>query len=375
MINIKRKDCCTGCSACINICEHGAISFFIDSKGFWYPKVDLSKCVDCHLCEKVCPVLTKNERISIPCELYAIKNNDKIVRYKSSSGGVFASLATFVLRNGGIVYGAAFDIGWKVKHICITDIENLKLLQGSKYLQSNTESAFKDIKNKLKLNPSSLILYSGTPCQISGLKRLLGKEYKNLYCVEICCHGVPSPKVFQKYLKSIHLIFDNVSFRSKANGWSHYSFELKNKDKIVLCESKETNAFMKGFLHGLYLRPSCYECPNKPFKTNADIVIGDYWGCNKHHKEFNDEMGVSQLLTITDKGKSLYNSVKDDFISIPISWEEAKSGNGNYITSTPKSKRSKEFWIFYSLGLPFKVIIRFSLMLSVKEKFRKIFDI
>ena len=372
MINITRDECCTGCSACLNICGHKAICLYIDSKGFWYPKVDTSKCVDCHLCEKVCPVLTPNKKITVPYESYAVKNLDKSIRDKSSSGGAFTSLATFVLRNRGKVYGAAFDSRWGVKHICISNIDDLELIQGSKYEQSRTDDAFKDIKNELKSNPTSLILYSGTPCQISGLKRLLGKDYLNLYCIEICCHGVPSPRVFQKYLQSVNLIFDRVSFRSKANGWSHYSLELKNKDKIVLCEPKEINVFMKGFLHGLYLRPSCYECPNKPFKTNADIVIGDYWGCNMHHKDFNDECGVSQLLIITNRGKKLYDSVKKDFMIIPITWEEAKSGNGNYITSTPRGRGSKRFWRLYKLGLPFKLIIKISLMRSVSEKLCKI---
>lgn len=200
MINIRNKHDCCGCSACVSRCPKQCINMCEDSKGFLYPQVDKESCIDCGICEKVCPMLNKPEAKE-PQHEYAVQNSNEKVRITSSSGGVFSSIATGVLNEGGVVFGAAFDEEWKVCHIGIDTKEELSLLQGSKYVQSHIGDAFPRVEQLLKRGVK--VLFSGTPCQIAGLKRYLRKEYNNLFTVDVICHGVPSPKVWREYLKSL----------------------------------------------------------------------------------------------------------------------------------------------------------------------------
>lgn len=200
MITIIDKSQCCGCTACASACPKHCIVLKEDEQGFLYPRVDESKCIDCHLCEKVCPVLKPFEKQN-PQEVFAIINPDEEIRLASSSGGVFTALAKQILHAGGIVFGAAFDDNWQVHHISVTKVEDLALLRSSKYVQSRIEKTYTVVEEYLK--KGTQVLFSGTPCQIAGLKHYLRKEYDNLLSVDVVCHGVPSPLVWEKYLETL----------------------------------------------------------------------------------------------------------------------------------------------------------------------------
>ena len=326
MIEIKdKKDCC-GCSACVQKCPKQCISLKEDDEGFLYPVVDKEACIDCGLCEKVCPVLHQGEPHK-PLKVYAAKNQDEEIRRQSSSGGIFTLLAEKTIQDGGVVFGARFDEHWEVKHDYTETIEGLAAFRGSKYVQSRMEDNYR--KAEMFLKQGRKVLFSGTPCQVAGLKRFLRKEYEHLLTVDFICHGVPSPGVWRKYLKETvarmcdknsvstdpismedaHV--ESISFRDKSSGWKKYSFALTLsatsrsgvKNTVSLCEVFPQNTFMKGFLSDLYLRPSCYACAAKSGKSGSDITIGDLWGAPSIIGNEDDDKGTSLVLINKDRCK------------------------------------------------------------------------
>ena len=364
MLNIEIIKNCTSCAACLNICPKDAISFKSNKEGFSYPHVSVDLCIGCNLCNLACPLQYIGNTKELPIHSIALKNKDAYLRESSSSGGVFFSLAKKTIENGGVVYGAKFNDEWKVLHSSATDMDSLHGLMQSKYSQSSIGKIFRDIKSHL-INYRN-VLFVGTPCQVSGLNGFLRhKEYNNLVTVELCCHGVPSPGVWKKY---IHEEFDvskikSINFRSKKNGWRNYSLEIENIDGSIYCKPKMEDPYMRGFLYGLSMRPSCYNCPNKPFNSSADIVIGDYWGVDLKHQDFNDGKGVSLALALTDKGKKYLSKIDTDFDVIDITWDDATSVNGNFLKSTPVNKRRRSFfWFLQSLGFSVKNSVNIALM-------------
>ncbi|HJH48620.1 Coenzyme F420 hydrogenase/dehydrogenase, beta subunit C-terminal domain [Bacteroides fragilis] len=317
MIDIIQKQDCCGCGACVQICPKGCMCMVEDTEGFLYPQVDKSVCVNCGLCEKVCPVIHQNKSRT-PLKVYAAKNMDEEVRLKSSSGGIFTLLAESVIKRGGVVFGAKFDDEWMVVHDYTDNIEGVAAFRGSKYVQSIIGNAYRKVEQFLK--SGRMVLFTGTPCQIAGLKKYLRKEYKKLLAVDLVCHGVPSPKVWQMYLeetnrskvidKKKRVISSNkedsithISFRDKTNGWKRYSLVIL-KESVSLHETLEENIFIKGFLKNLYLRPSCAHCPNRSLKSDSDITIADFWNIEKINMEYDDDKGVSLILVNSDFGRS-----------------------------------------------------------------------
>ena len=289
-----------------------------DEEGFLYPIVDTQKCIDCGLCENVCPIINRGKSRS-PINVFAAKNNNEEIRIKSSSGGIFTLLAEKIIIEGGVVFGAKFDKNWDVKHGYTETIEGLAAFRGSKYVQSQIEDNYQKAEKFLKQGRK--VLFSGTPCQIAGLKCFLRKEYENLTTIDFICHGVPSPGVWRKYLKEtvIHMCekktalpgsiskrnthIESISFRDKNLGWKKYSFTLTLsitsnngiKNTVLLQSSKYKNPFLIGFLRDLYLRPSCHQCPAKEFNSGSDVTIADFWGINKYMKNQNDHKGHSLI--------------------------------------------------------------------------------
>ena len=202
-----------------------------DQEGFWYPEVDVNQCINCGLCEKRCPILNDMKVDNQP-QAYACYNKDEIIRKGSSSGGVFTLLASLVIEKGGIVYGATFNNENMVEHIKVDNINDLNKLRGSKYVQSKIGNTYFEIKDYL--NQGRPVYFSGTPCQIDGLLAFLNKKYDNLILQDIVCHGVPSPKVWKKYLEQFNIEEDaNISFRDKSTGWDSYSFTIDQKEKFT----------------------------------------------------------------------------------------------------------------------------------------------
>ena len=316
-----------------------------DKEGFLYPHIDKSVCLNCGQCEKVCPVL--NEYSGSAKTAYACMNNNTSNRLAGSSGGVFILLAEYVIKKSGVVFGAAYDDNLNVKHICISDIEDIPLLMGSKYVQSRIDDTYK--KAKEYLDTGRLVLFSGTPCQIGGIKAYLKKDYDNLILQDIVCHGVPSPLVWQKYLEYQSKIHGAEvckktlpNFRNKDSGWKNYSVSLHFENGEEYISVYKDDLFMKAFLRNLSLRPSCYNCHFKSVKRESDITLADFWGADKLVPEMFDDKGISLVLVNSEKGEMIFKEISSDLNYKEINRDEALKYNPSAYTSSnlPKQRRA-----------------------------------
>ena len=279
-----------------------------DEEGFLYPHIDEETCIHCGLCVKVCQIFQKQaDENRIPAEAFACVNPCGEDRMASSSGGVFILLARYVISRGGYVFGAAFDEHMELAHACASTMEGCRAFMGSKYLQSRIGTSFSEAKQLL--DAGKWVLFTGTPCQIHGLKLFLRKDYDTLLTADLACHGVPSPAVFRAYLRDLERGqrsgVAGFHFRSKRTGWKRYSVEAEFEDGTIESERQGDCPYMKGFLSDLYLRPHCYQCRNKGENRYADLTMGDYWGVEKKEPDFDDDRGTSVILTGTEKGKAV----------------------------------------------------------------------
>lgn len=316
MISIMSKQDCTGCYACSNICPVYAITMDVDDEGFWYPVVDRTKCIQCGLCTAACPTEKETSEESLSeslVEAYAAYSLDEHLRLQSSSGGLFSILAKTVINNGGVVFGARFDSNFNVVHDYVETIEYLSRLRGSKYVQSKIGDTYKQAQEFLERGRQ--VMFTGTPCQISGLKHYLGREYENLICQDIICYGVPSPKVWARYLNYRENIaastIEKIAFRQKNNGWKQYSVSFRFKNGTEYIQLHYNDLYMKAFLSGICLRPSCYACRFKSIYRESDITLADFWGIKIMVPEMYDDKGTSLVVVHTKKGYKLFNGVKD----------------------------------------------------------------
>lgn len=358
MIDIQCKRNCCGCSACVQLCPKRCISLCEDEEGFLYPKVNLDICIDCGLCEKVCPVLNQSEE-RVPLEVYAAKNPDEEVRMESSSGGIFTLLAEQTIDAGGVVFGARFDEAWNVVHDWTDTVDGLATFRGSKYVQSRIGDTYREVKEFLKQGRK--VLFSGTPCQVVGLKKFLRKEYENLLTVDFICHGVPSPGVWQRYLSDFCAsissdgtpVITRVSFRNKRSGWKKYNFCIRYTSSLGAVEQdfiqpSSENPFMRGFLADIYLRPSCYACPAKSGKSGSDITMADAWGINQFAQEYDDDKGACYILENTNKGSRMLQQLTFD--SFPVDLENIKHYNPSYCSSSRPHPKRHKFFRAYAKG-------------------------
>lgn len=377
MIEIKdKKDCC-GCSACAQVCPKNSITMKADEEGFLYPIVNKDSCINCRLCEKICPVLNKPAS-NQPLATYAAKHKDTEVKLKSSSGGMFTALAEYILKQGGVVFGAAFDKDWQVSHQWAETLEDLDKLRRSKYVQSDINGTYKKAEDFLKAGRQ--VLFTGTPCQIAGLKNYLRKDYDNLLTADIICHGVPSPGVWSKFLKETAPTekIKFINFRFKRFGWdkSYLNITLKNGKELSgpngmfklftpLFRAKDGKFWRFIYrlpfgISNLYERPSCHSCAFKgPYKT-ADFTMADLWGVNKIKPDFYDNKGISVLLVNTVKAAKFFDDIKDNMIYSFLSYEDMVKYNPYFIKSVSPSPNREEFFrrykneSFYSIINSFK---------------------
>lgn len=382
MIQIIDKHNCCGCTACVQICPKHCIDFREDNKGFSYPFVNHEKCVNCGLCEQVCPCL--NEGISRkPLKTYAVINPNIDVRMKSSSGGFFSMLAEYVIKKGGVVFGACYDENWNVIHDYTETLDGIIKFRGSKYVQSFIGESY--VIARRFLQEGRLVLFTGTSCQIAGLKRFLKKDYNNLLSVDVVCHGVPSPLVWRSYLDYIkrpkgvdgkntvslslkeNLVITGISFRDKRTGWKKYGFVAYQKSavkadknsvlshnklgkEILLHEVHNENLYMKIFLNNLNLRPSCYKCHSKNGKCGSDFTIADFWGISEYKKMIDDDRGVSAVLVNSSKAYDIILQLNVE--TIEFQYKQVYKRNHSLEHSVKETKYSEMFWdVFKKEGI------------------------
>lgn len=377
MIDIIKKRC-TGCTACFNVCPKQCISMKSDEEGFLYPIVNNSKCINCGLCEKVCPIITGKVSSESSLQLaYAAKNKSDNIRLHSTSGGVFSIISEYIIKQHGIVVGAAFSKDFKeVHHIIIDNADDIKLLRGSKYVQSYLTDIFCYVKKYL--DEDRYVLFSGTPCQIGGLISFLGKDYEKLLTVDLICHGVPSPKIWKIYLSEIEKKYKSnavyVNFRNKDSGWSNYSINIKLANQKEYKKFMSDDLYLQGFVNNLYLRPSCHECTYKTLQRQSDMTLGDFWGINDILPGMNDEKGTSLILIHTSKGLNLFHELLQFIEYKEVNINKALIKNPSATISALQTKKRKQFWDNYQNGLKKSInkLIDVSIWLRLKIKLYRI---
>ena len=315
------KHKCTGCMACYNICPVGAIEMMEDKEGFVYPYINEKICTNCGLCRKKCPTLNKKqtkeftERLETPI-IYGGYIKDEEIREQSSSGGVFSALSKYILDKGGYVCAAKLKKGGICEHVIVDNWEDIAFLRSAKYIQSNVNNCYSNIKNLLEND--KYVLFCGTPCQVAGLYSVLGKDYEKLLTIDLLCHGVPSQKLFSQYLNEItngHSDeITSINFKSKKSGWrtptlifggTNYYKEINN--------AYEKDTYMLGFLKNLTIRKSCTDCRFNRLPRKGDITIGDFWGVEHYDNTLDDNKGCSIILCNSNKANIIINKIEDDF--------------------------------------------------------------
>lgn len=393
MIKITDKQDCCGCAACVQRCPKHCISMVEDEEGFLYPVVDGAVCIDCGLCEKVCPMINRPEKLPVQ-NVLAVKNRDEAERMASSSGGVFIALAKKTLERGGVVFGAVFDGNWEVKHTCAETLDGVKPMMGSKYVQSRMENCYREAETFLKQGRE--VLFTGSPCQIAGLHNYLRKDYPNLLAVDFLCHGVPSPGVWRRYLdetfgrsarraaagkntvlspslKSAPVI-TGIDFRDKKSfGWKKFSFVVRgesaskaDKNSVLLSDIHRDNPFMRGFLSDVYLRPSCYRCKCKNGVSHSDLTIADYWGIGRLMPDFDDDRGVGLVLVNTSVGKEAFAALDMEVRQSTL--EDARRYNGGFKAVIKEHPKRMEFYRRLEAGDELCPMVREYVKLTLKKR-------
>ena len=347
----NREDC-SGCTACMNICPNSAITMKPDEKGFLYPEIDSQRCTECGICRRVCAFQSDSltEPNSPEPHAFAVKHQADDVRMKSSSGGMFTAVSDWILGQGGVVYGAAFDETFQVRHTRAATKEDRNAFRGSKYVQSSPGTAFRNVKADLKVGLP--VLFTGTPCQTAGLKNFLSQSRINtekLCLCDLVCHGAPSPGVFQSYLNELRHKYgseiQSLTFRYKPVGWRNLQIAVwfgNGKEYQAPCAR---DAYYQLFLQNIILRPSCYQCPFANLHRPSDITIGDFWGIEKALPEFEDEKGVSLVLTNSEKGNKIFNAVRDTLDVRDCNLKDCLQWN--LLAPSKPSSSSDAFWADY----------------------------
>jgi len=329
---------CTGCGACAQICPHNAIKMEENNEGFLYPKVDRSKCVNCGLCQKTCPTRNnpKSNNSAAP-KCYAVMAEDDLRLSGVSSGGASQVIMRKMINDGGYVFGAQYNDDWKIEHASANNAEGIEKFKGSKYFQSTTLNTYREVKELL--NQGKKVLYTGTPCQIAGLKSFLGKDNENLLTVDIVCHGVPSYKLLHMFLGN--LIKDKsekvlgMDFRSKINGWTPVLNTSTSTTKTIYKIPAVSNPFMVAFLRNLALRKSCFTCPFQKTPRQGDITIGDFWRIQRYKQALDDKKGTSLVVINNEKGAKFFGGITEGFkTSEEVPYKYAVKGNGTLVHPT-----------------------------------------
>lgn len=361
MINITNKVDCCGCNACGDICGKHAISFVTDNEGFWYPKVDESLCVNCGLCDKVCPIQNKANHVDRYAEpnVFAAYTKDEAIRLDSTSGGIHSMLALKMYEKNAYIGGAVYNADHTVSQIVDDNPKRLPEIRSSKYLQSNAEGVYKEIRSLLKEGKN--VFFCGTPCQIHALYNFLGKEYDNLITCDFICRGVNSPKVFLKYMEMLERKFGakatEIKFKNKKWGWHNFSMRVNFENGKEYCKDRYHDLFFIGYLQaGNFTRPSCYECHFKGFPQKADITLADFWGIEKIDSSMDQDKGTSLVMVNSDKGQRLFDAIKDKIEWRQYTMDDARAGNPAMDDSLKSVKSNREDFFHDLDNMPFEKV-------------------
>lgn len=361
MIKLETKVNCCGCNACGDVCPKQAISFKTDNEGFWYPKVDMEKCVDCGLCEKVCPIIQneglKKNDFEVP-ECYAAQNKDLESLFNSTSGSAFAAFAAKIYKQGGYVGGAVFDEDFTVRQFISSKKTDLELLRNTKYVQSNSEGFYKEVKRIL--DEGNKVLVCGLPCQMAALRSFLRKDYDNLIIVDVICLGINSPKILPAYLKyqeekhGSKIVYYKA--KNKELGWRQLTTKIVFENGEVEYDKRDTNYFTQGFISThAFARPSCYECKFKGTPRIADISIGDFWGAEKFvGKDMDHDLGTSIVLINSKKGKDFFETCGSHLKTKQVSFDAVLQGNKALMKSLSQPSFDRVKFYEDLTNLPFK---------------------
>ena len=333
MINVENKVNCTSCSACVNICPQNAIIMEEDKEGFKYPKIIEEKCIKCGMCSKVCPMIEKyknKDKYYKTPKVMAAWTKEEEIRLDSTSGGVFTELAKEILENDGYVCGAIYDKDWTVKHIVTNKLEDLSEIRSSKYLQSNINLVFREIKEKLQ--DGKKVLVCGSPCQIQGLNKFLGKEYGNLITCDFICRGMNSPKIFLKYIHSLEKKYNSkvikVKFKNKTFGWHNFATKIDFENGKKYIQNRYCDSYMIGYLnYNAFMRPSCYDCKFKGLTRTADITLADFWGIENIEPKLDNNQGTSLVMLNSKKGSDFFKKLNERIFFKEIFSDKIFRGN------------------------------------------------
>lgn len=335
---------CCGCTACVNICPVKAMDMKRDSEGFLYPHIDTDKCIHCGKCEQVCMYKVSQEHTEY-IKTYAAYIKDQDIRIQSTSGGIYYVLAEYILERGGVVISCAFDENYRNRHICFSEMKDLKKAMGTRYVQSDKGDVFK--KGKDYLENGKYVLFSGTPCETEGFRRYLGKSYDNLLLQDIVCHSTPSPLVFEKYkeyLTQRKKAIREINFRDKKNGWDNSFVSIRFDDATEYISPKYQDSFMQLFIKNISVRPSCFNCKVRNIKRNSDFTLGDFWGINEciqktdmHKNEIRD--GISLIMVHTIKGEKILQEVSSKLQLYPTNIKDTIKYNPSAVSVRKNFKR------------------------------------
>ena len=352
-MEICAKNRCTACGACMNICPKNAVSFAEDEKGFPYPVIS-ETCVECGVCQRICPRNTGSLLNTDEPMVYAAFSKDKKARGHSSSGGLFTEIAMSILQQDGIIFAARMSDDCKsVIFDSCTSEQDLSRFRGSKYVQSSPGLIYRDVKRSLQ--GGKKVLFVGVPCQVDGLKKYLNSDYDNLLTVDIICHGVPSPKLWRDYSEKLEnengSKMRNVSFRYKKPNWTRFSLRVNFESGKKIVNSKFDDPYLIAFLKEISMRENCYSCEYTSTRRTGDITLADFWGYRSDNFRMrNTEKGLSLVLLNTQKGKMLFQSIKDKIMFRERTMQEAMSGNRSLKQPWKKNPTSDAFWNEYIYG-------------------------
>lgn len=355
MININeknKKDCC-GCTACESVCHKKCISMQTDNEGFKYPVVDKSKCVDCHLCEKVCPILNKTHN-DFPKTAYIVRNNDPEIVRSSTSGGAVTAFSKEILKNGGVVFGGAFDDNFDVRHTHAETENELSKFRSSKYVQSDMGSTYTEVKQLLDSGRS--VMFAGTPCQVEGLKYYLRKPYDNLFTIDFVCRAVPSPFVWKKYREFMQKKFGSeityANFREKTYGYHSANLTLRFANGKKSIENTNTDYMLKSFFKGICSRPSCYDCKFREAGRVSDLTVFDCWDITRYVSRLaDDDKGYTAVIIQSTKGAEMLEKAKHNLIVYPADSKLLFGNDGHMAMENPEChKNRKEYFEMLNSG-------------------------